>query len=115
VTIMAADPITMIFGTATMTVTCPAITITTPSPLPNGVAGVKYSQQLVSNGAAPVMWTLLGDEGDLPANLSFSASGVLSGTPVPFEFQMKTFTVRATSACGSTTTKSFTITINAPH
>jgi hypothetical protein len=55
-------------------------TVTTTS-LPNAVAGVAYNQQLMSlggNGSTPV-WTLV--SGTLPAQLTLSAGGVISGTP----------------------------------
>ena len=47
--------------------------------LPNGVVGTPYSQQLLTAGtAAPVTFTLMGT---LPAGLTLSSSGVISGTP----------------------------------
>jgi uncharacterized repeat protein (TIGR01451 family) len=57
----------------------PSPTITTTS-LPNGTEGVPYSQALsASGGTTPYTWTLTA--GALPAGLSFSTGGVISGTP----------------------------------
>ena len=56
----------------------PALTITTPS-LPAGVMGTAYSQTLqATGGVAPYKWSYTGS---LPAGLSLSSAGVISGTP----------------------------------
>ncbi len=53
--------------------------ITTTS-LPNGQVGTAYSTTLAaSGGTSPYTWSLTA--GTLPAGLSLSASGVISGTP----------------------------------
>lgn len=99
---------TMIFGSATMTVTCPQIAITTPSPLPDGFIGVFYSQQLVATGGvAPVVWVRIEDP---PLGLTLSPAGLLSGIPRQ-RGNLFSFEVRATSSCGSTTTKTFDMNI----
>jgi uncharacterized protein (TIGR03437 family) len=57
------------------------VTVTTTS-LPNGTAGVAYSQTLAATGGTPPYsnWTV--SSGSLPAGLSLSAStGAISGTP----------------------------------
>ena len=57
-----------------------AISITTVSPLPSGTTGVAYSQNLsASGGAPPVKWSVAA--GALPAGLTLSEAGALSGTP----------------------------------
>ena len=60
---------------------CPVITISPASPLPNGTLGVAYSQTLVASGGAGTSysWSLV--SGTLPPGLSFSSTGVISGTP----------------------------------
>jgi hypothetical protein len=69
-------------GTATKSL---SITITTPpsistSSLPNGTVGTAYSQSLAAtSGTTPYAWTIA--SGTLPAGLSLSSSGVISGTP----------------------------------
>lgn len=59
---------------------CPSLTIS-PSTLPNGVRGQAYSQQLTtkSNTNNPI-FSISG--GQLPAGLSLSRSGLISGAPV---------------------------------
>ncbi len=60
-----------------VTVSAPVITTTS---LPNGKVGTTYSTSLVaSSGTPPYTWSLT--SGTLPAGLSLSASGVISGTP----------------------------------
>ena len=56
-----------------------SLTVTTTS-LPNGIVGTVYSGILKgSGGTTPYSWTLTA--GTLPAGLSLSSSGVISGTP----------------------------------
>jgi hypothetical protein len=56
------------------------LTITTTSPLPAGTINVAYSTQLAATGGqTPYAWAMI--FGTLPAGLSLSGSGVLSGTP----------------------------------
>ena len=63
-----------------LTLTMATLTITTLS-LPNGQAGMAYSQALaVSGGPAPYKWALT--SGTLPAGLTVNSStGLISGTP----------------------------------
>ena len=81
-------------GSATVTVpAAPAIT-TTDASLASAV-GASYSVTLAgSGGIAPYKWTLTG--GELPACLTMTSAGVLSGT--------------ITSACAGTYTPTFTLT-----
>jgi sugar lactone lactonase YvrE len=61
-----------------------SIAITTASPLPAATQGVAYSQALAATGGTGTLtWSVLGagDGPYLPAGLSLSSSGVLSGTP----------------------------------
>jgi hypothetical protein len=69
-----------------------ALTITTQS-LPNGVVGAAYSAALAaSGGIGSLTWQLTA--GSLPAGLSLSTGGLISGTPsapasaVPLSFQV---------------------------
>jgi hypothetical protein len=58
---------------------CPTITIAPPT-LPIGKVGVAYSQQLTaSGGLAPYTFSVV--SGILPAGLTLSSGGLLSGTP----------------------------------
>lgn len=90
------------FGTATqaftqtVTVAGTAPTITTTT-LPAGIVGTAYSQTVAATGDATITRTLFA--GALPAGLSMSTAGVISGTPTAAG--TATFTVRATNAVGS--------------
>lgn len=93
--------------TITIKVTVPARTSsirTTPSTLPAMAAGNAFRQALASSGgAAPYTYSLVA--GALPAGLSLSADGVLSGTPsqrAPFAFS-----VRARDKAGASATQAF--------
>jgi hypothetical protein len=62
-----------------LTVSAPVLNIVAGCPLPPASAGQSYSQTFsVNGGSAPYTWTSLSP---LPAGLSLSSEGVLSGTP----------------------------------
>ena len=82
------------------------ITITTAS-LPSGTAGTEYRAQLASS-VSNAAWSL--SSGSLPAGLSLTTAGVISGTPT--SAGTSTFTVRASSG-NSSAARTFSITINA--
>ena len=84
--------------------TAPVISST--SPLPAGTQGVAYSTTLTASGTAPT-WSVT--SGTLPAGLSLSNSGVISGTPTTAG--TSTFTVTASNTAGSNS-KSFSLTIS---
>lgn len=74
----------------TFTVNAPSILIT-PTSLPNGTAGTAYSQTVVASGGTSG-YTYTVDSGALPAGLSLSTGGALSGTPTAsgsFSFTIK--------------------------
>lgn len=73
------------------------------------ITGTPYSQQLTTNSSAPVTWSV--SAGTLPAGLSLSSNGVISGTPLVTG--ASTFTVTA-SGDGQTDTKQLTIQVVAP-
>ncbi|HWR49523.1 MAG TPA: FG-GAP-like repeat-containing protein, partial [Bryobacteraceae bacterium] len=71
------------------------VTITTPSPLPSGAVGTTYSQQLTATGGTgSYTWTVL--SGSLPAGLSLSSAGLISGTPTAST--VANFRVRASNS-----------------
>lgn len=98
----------------TLNVTGPAaLAITTASPLANGTVGTAYSSTLTaSGGTAPLTWTVTA--GTLPAGLTLSTAGVLSGTPTTVGTSNFTVTVvdSATPTAG-TASKPFALTIAA--
>ena len=71
----------------------PAPTITTTT-LPNGTVGTTYSQTLTATSITTPNWTI--DTGSLPANLTLSTNGVISG--VPTTAGTFNFTVKVTNA-----------------
>src|SRR5205085_12030324 len=82
-----------VVGTRPITLQNSVFMITTSS-LPRGKKGEAYSQQLLTaNGRPPVTFGLA--SGALPAGLSLSATGLISGTPTVFGSNF-TFAVRAT-------------------
>lgn len=91
----------------------PTLVITTSSPLPSGVTGNAYSQQLASTGGTgTVTWALSGGT-LLPPGLSLSSAGLISGTPTTAA--TTNFTVQAADS-GSpqqVVTRSYSVTINA--
>ncbi|WP_312599344.1 putative Ig domain-containing protein, partial [Brevundimonas sp.] len=95
-------------------IAAPTIVIT-PTTLPAGETGVAYSQTFsATGGISPYVYYV--GAGALPAGLSLSSSGALSGTPTAsgrFDF-----TVTATDSLGGTGTfsasRALTLTIDAP-
>lgn len=79
--------------------------------LPNGTAGMAYSQALSSSGCtAPIKWTI--SAGSLCAGLSLaSASGAITGTPTAA--QTCSFTVQASDSASHIATQPLSITIAA--
>jgi hypothetical protein len=86
-----------------------APTISTVS-LPAGAVNTAYSQTLAATGGTTLYsWSV--SSGTLPAGLSLSAAGVLSGTPTTVE--SSSFTVRVAGANSASSSKDFSVTINA--
>ena len=100
--LMSSGTITAVAGGA-------PVTITTASPLPTGDQGVSYSTALAaSGGVEPYTWSVL--SGTLPAGLSLSSGGVISGTPSGSG--LSSFTIRVTDSASGTNDKPFDLTIN---
>jgi hypothetical protein len=86
------------------------ITITTASPLPSGTVGTAYNQTLaVSGGTAPYAWTVAAGSA-LPAGLTLSTAGIISGVPTAAGTVSTNITV--TDAASGTATKAFSITVS---
>ena len=93
-------------GTVTDTLQiCPVVTVS-PASLPVPTVGTAYSQTITaSNGTGPYAYAV--SSGTLPAGLSLSSAGVLSGTPTSTTSQ--TFTVRALDSNGCPGTLAYTV------
>jgi len=86
-----------------------APTISTVS-LPAGAVDTAYSQTLTATGGTtPYSWSV--SSGTLPAGLSLSALGVLSGTPTATGTSI--FTVRVAGSDNASSTRIFDVTIDA--
>ena len=84
------------------------ISITTSSALPAGSVGTQYNQTLTaSGGVPPYTWMLV--SGALPAGLTLTSGGVISGTPT--SAGALSFAVNVTDTNGSGTSQSFSLTI----
>ncbi|XQA69621.1 putative Ig domain-containing protein [Xanthomonas sacchari] len=94
----------------TLAIVAPTLTVA-PSTLPSGTAGTAYNQTLsTSGGTAPYTYAL--SSGALPAGLSLSSTGVLSGTPtVAGSF---TFVVGVTDAGSFGGSHAYTLSIASP-
>ena len=94
----------------TTTVKPPPLVIGANS-LPDGAVGFSYSANLqISGGAPPYSATVFA--GALPAGLSLSSGGVISGIPTRANNKKPgTFTVRVTDSAAGSITKQFSITI----
>jgi uncharacterized protein YhjY with autotransporter beta-barrel domain len=84
-------------ATVTVTVEPPTLSLS-PSILPSGTVGVDYGQHLSAKlGSAPYTYGLL--SGSLPAGISLSKDGLLSGVPTAQE--VADFTVQVFDAYGA--------------
>jgi hypothetical protein len=89
-----------------------ALTITTTSPLPGGTVGVPYSQLLqATGGTPPYTWTATG----VPAGLTLSSNGTLSGTPTATGTSgiVVTVTDSAVTTAANTSSANLSLTISA--
>jgi uncharacterized protein YhjY with autotransporter beta-barrel domain len=95
----------------TLTVAAPVIAVT-PGTLPAPKVATAYSQQLTaSGGVAPYAYTV--SAGSLPAGLTLSGSGLLSGTPTAAG--SVTLTVQAADAHQFTGTQSYTLVVSSAN
>lgn len=95
-------------ATAQLSITiAPPLVITTAS-LPGGAVGASYAQSLAATGGTPpYTWSLV--TGSLPAGVSLSAAGAITGAPgAAGTF---TFSVLVTDSAGVTQTKQFSIVV----
>jgi hypothetical protein len=83
----------------------PALSVGT-SDLPEATVNVPYSRTLIANGGRPD-YTWVVESGGLPAGLSLSQSGTISGTPAAAG--TNNFAVRVTDSGGGSATKNLTL------
>lgn len=105
VTDSAATPVS---STATYSVSVMQLAIN-PVQLPGGVVGSTYGPATFTSSGASGTVTYAVSSGTLPAGLSLSASGVLTGTPTATG--TSSFTVKATDAAGQTAVASYTVAV----
>jgi len=101
--------------TAILTVTVTAVPAITTTVLPGGTEGTAYSQAIAKTGGAGAV-TFTVSAGALPAGLTLSASGTISGTPTG-PAGTASFTVKVTdssTATPQTATQALTIAIALP-
>lgn len=98
--------------TYTMSTSCPVIGMTpTASSLPEGLVGSAYSTSLAaSGGSSPYVFTVSGGT-TLPAGLTLSSAGVISGTPTAGTTGTsgKSFTAQVSDQYGCSTTRSYNL------
>ncbi|MBZ5582211.1 MAG: Ig domain-containing protein [Acidobacteriia bacterium] len=95
---------TVAAGTIAITVTLP-VTITTQYLSPMQPTGTYSGALSAAGGAPPYTWSLV--SGSLPAGLTLSPSGAITGTPVLGK--SGTFTVAVADSAGSTATATYTL------
>ena len=98
-------------ATLSLTLVVRAQLVITTTALPNAVRGLPYNAGLNATGADSA-YTWFVDAGSLPAGLSLSNTGIISGTPATE--QLARFTARVRSGDGQTAVGEFTITVIAP-
>jgi phosphodiesterase/alkaline phosphatase D-like protein len=88
----------------------PLAIVTTSSSFTAATSMSPYSFQLTArNGTGGYSWTMV--SGNLPARLSLSSAGVLSGTPNSSDAGDYSFTVRVTDSASTSVTANLTLTI----
>jgi len=86
----------------------PAPITFSPATLPSAILNTAYSQQLTANGGvAPYAYTVI--SGNLPAGLTLSMSGLISGTPT--QVTSLPFTVKAEDSRNVTGQMAYTISV----
>ena len=108
-TVQATDNTTPNTGSRAYTINIGSNILTlTPTTLPNGTNGTAYSQTISATGATGSASFAL-TSGTLPAGLSISSGGVISGTPSGSG--ASTFTIQGTDAVGNSGSQIYTVNI----
>jgi hypothetical protein len=85
-----------------------ALSITTPSPLPNAAEGAAYNQAVAATGGTPP-YSFTQTSGLMPAGLSILTSGQIPGSPS--QCGVFIFDVQVTDAAMSTASRSYSLTV----
>jgi uncharacterized protein (TIGR03437 family) len=110
ISVQASDGSVTVTATLGLKVNPPAALKVTSATLPAGTISSRYSQSLsATGGAAPYSWVVT--DGSLPAGLSLSSTGVISGFPLAAG--TSAFKVTATDSTGGTASGQFSIAIAA--
>jgi virginiamycin B lyase len=89
-----------------------ALRITSAAPMPIATAGLSYSWFLTAfGGAAPYTWTIAA--GSLPAGLSLSPAGAITGTPLAAG--VGSFTVQVMDSASTVVTLALNLAISQPN
>ncbi|MDQ6860347.1 MAG: putative Ig domain-containing protein [Verrucomicrobiota bacterium] len=112
-TIKATDSSTSCTGSQsyTVTISCPATTLS-PTTLPDGQVNSAYDQTVTASGTGGA-YTYAVTTGSLPAGLTLSAAGRISGTPTRSGSSSFTITATDTSA-GCSGSRAYSIQVNCP-
>ena len=97
-------------ATVSISVSAPSITLS-PGSLSNGIVGVTYNSSFsASGGTAPYSYSIT--SGSMPAGLSLSTSGTLSGTPTTGGAY--NFSIGVQDRYGATGSQAYSLTVSAP-
>ena len=97
-----------LLGDPTLNVRGLALGFLSESPLPAGYEGEEYQTALqAAGGQPPYSWSL--ESGQLPAGLTLTSAGVITGTPL--EAGSSQFVVRVTDSAQATATRQFQLNI----
>jgi Putative Ig domain len=109
--IQAMDADGSVAMSVSFNVTVSDLAISTTSPLANGSAGALYNQQFqATGGTIPYSWAVASGSA-LPAGLTLSSTGLLSGTPTAQGTTTFGVTVTDSEVPPASITKSFSLTI----
>ena len=79
--------------------------------IPDGFVGVPYSYQLSACcGTAPYTWSIW--SGSLPAGLSLSSTGLISGTPTTAQYTLVYIRVTDSASPACTLTRAYFVYVN---
>ena len=86
-----------------------AVLTVAPPTLPNAIEDSAYSQTITASGGTGTGYTFAVTAGSLPAGITLSPTGALSGTPtIPGSYD---FTVTATDSAGNTGIRAYTLVV----